>query len=63
MNEYLAIKPLPIRRIILGRAWRIECEGALYHLMFQGNNEQDIYLKNLLSLFKLILINTFSQND
>ena len=45
MNEYLAIKPLPIKSIIMGRAWQIECEGVLYNLMFQGNNEQDVYLK------------------
>ena len=28
----------------MGRAWRIEFEGALYHLMSRGNDGQDIYL-------------------
>ncbi len=28
----------------MGRAWRIEYEGALYHLMSRGNDGQDIYL-------------------
>jgi len=27
----------------MGRAWRIEYEGAFYHLMSRGNNGQDIY--------------------
>ncbi len=27
----------------MGRAGRIEYEGELYHLMFRGNNGQDIY--------------------
>ncbi|MBW2573225.1 MAG: transposase [Deltaproteobacteria bacterium] len=30
----------------MGRAWRIEYEGALYHLMSRGNNGQDIYLND-----------------
>ena len=30
----------------MGRAWRIEYEGALYHLIFRGNNGQDIYLND-----------------
>ena len=30
----------------MGRAWRIEYEGALYHLMSWGNNKQDIYLND-----------------
>jgi len=28
----------------MGRSWRIEYEGALYHLMSRGNNGQPIYL-------------------
>ncbi len=28
----------------MGRAWRIEYEGALYHLMSRGNDGQRIYL-------------------
>ena len=28
----------------MGRAWRIEYEGALYHLMSRGNDGQDVYL-------------------
>ena len=30
----------------MGRAWRIEYEGALYHLMSRGNHGQDIYLND-----------------
>ena len=30
----------------MGRAWRIEYEGALYRLMSRGNNGQDIYLND-----------------
>jgi putative transposase len=30
----------------MGRTWRIEYEGALYHLMSRGNNGQDIYLND-----------------
>ena len=28
----------------MGRAWRIEYEDALYYLMSQGNDGQNIYL-------------------
>lgn len=27
----------------MGRAWRIEYKGALYHLMSRGNDGQDIF--------------------
>jgi REP element-mobilizing transposase RayT len=30
----------------MGRAWRIEYEGALYHLISRRNNGQDIYLND-----------------
>ena len=30
----------------MGRPWRIEYEGALYHLMSRGNNGQAIYLND-----------------
>jgi hypothetical protein len=30
----------------MGRAWRIEYEGALYHLMSRGNDGQDVYLND-----------------
>ncbi len=30
----------------MGRAWRIEYEGALYHLMSRGNDGQPIYLND-----------------
>jgi REP element-mobilizing transposase RayT len=30
----------------MGRAWRIEYEGASYHLMSRGNDGQDIYLND-----------------
>ena len=30
----------------MGRAWRIQYEGALYHLMSRGNDGQDIYLND-----------------
>ena len=30
----------------MGRAWRIEYESALYHLISRGNNGQDIYLSD-----------------
>ena len=30
----------------MGRAWRIEYEDALYHLMSRGNDGQDIYLND-----------------
>ena len=36
--------PLAFSKISMGRAWRIEYEGALYRLMTLGNNKQDIYL-------------------
>jgi hypothetical protein len=26
--------------------WRIEFEGALYHVLSRGNEQQDIYLDN-----------------
>ncbi len=28
----------------MGRAWRIEFEGALYHVMSRGNQGNDIFL-------------------
>jgi len=31
----------------MGRAWRIEYEGALYHLMSRGNDGQHIYLNDV----------------
>lgn len=30
----------------MGRVWRIEHKGALYHLISRGNNGQDIYLND-----------------
>jgi hypothetical protein len=30
----------------MGRAWRIEYEGALCHLMSRGNDGQNIYLND-----------------
>jgi len=27
----------------LSRPWRIECEGALYHLLSRGNERSDIF--------------------
>ena len=30
----------------MSRAWRIEYEGALYHLMFHGNEGGDIFYEN-----------------
>ncbi len=30
----------------MGRAWRIEYEGAIYHLISRGNDGQDIYLND-----------------
>ena len=30
----------------MGRAWRIEYGGALYHLMSRGNDGQHIYLND-----------------
>ncbi|RZB36774.1 MAG: hypothetical protein SRB2_01853 [Desulfobacteraceae bacterium Eth-SRB2] len=30
----------------MGRAWRIEYEGAIYHLMSWGNDGQDVYLND-----------------
>jgi len=30
----------------MGRAWRIDHEGALYRLMSRGNNVQEIYLND-----------------
>ncbi len=30
----------------MGRAWRIEYEGALYYLMSRGNDGQPIYLND-----------------
>jgi len=36
----------------MGRAWRIEYEGALYHLMCRGNDRQEIFpLGNSIDLF------------
>ncbi|MBW2239567.1 MAG: transposase [Deltaproteobacteria bacterium] len=42
----MTIKPVSFSKINMGRAWRIEYEGALYHLMSRGNNGQDIYLND-----------------
>jgi hypothetical protein len=30
----------------MGRAWRIEYEGALYHLLSRGNERGDIFYDN-----------------
>jgi len=30
----------------MSRPWRIEFEGALYHVLSRGNEQQDIYLDN-----------------
>ena len=30
----------------MARAWRIEYEGALYHVLSRGNERQDIFLDN-----------------
>jgi len=30
----------------MSRAWRIEYEGALYHLMSRGNRKSDIFIDN-----------------
>jgi len=30
----------------MGRAWRIEFDGALYHLMSRGNDGQSIFLSD-----------------
>lgn len=27
----------------MGRAWRIEYEGGLYHVLFHGNERKDIF--------------------
>jgi putative transposase len=27
----------------MGRAWRIEFEGALYHILSRGNEQKDIF--------------------
>ena len=27
----------------MGRAWRIEYEGALYHILSRGNEQKDIF--------------------
>jgi len=40
----LIIKPRLFSKINMGRAWRIEYEGALYHLMSRVNDGQRIYL-------------------
>jgi len=42
----LAIKPVAFGKISMGRAWRIEYKGALYHLMSRGNDGHPIYLKD-----------------
>jgi hypothetical protein len=30
----------------MSRPWRIDFEGALYHVLSRGNEQQDIYLDN-----------------
>jgi len=30
----------------MGRAWRIEFEGALYHVMSRGNEGNDIFVED-----------------
>ena len=30
----------------MGRAWRIEYEGALYHILSRGNEQGDIFYDN-----------------
>jgi putative transposase len=46
VNYSLTIKLVSFSQIVTGRAWRIEHEGALYHLMSRGNDGQDIYLND-----------------
>ena len=31
--------------IVMSRPWRIEFEGALYHVLSRGNERQDIYFR------------------
>jgi REP element-mobilizing transposase RayT len=45
----------------MGRAWRIEYEGALYHLMSRGNDGQDIYLNDTDRNFFLDTISEMSE--
>ncbi len=42
----MTIKPLSFCEISMGRAWRIEYEGALYHFMSRENNGHYIYLND-----------------
>lgn len=30
----------------MGRAWRIEYKGALYHILSRGNEQRDIFYDN-----------------
>ena len=30
----------------MARQWRIEFEGALYHILSRGNEQRDIFLEN-----------------
>jgi putative transposase len=46
VNYCLTVEPRLFSLINMGRAWRIEYEGALYHLMSRGNDGQDIYLND-----------------
>jgi len=42
----MTLKP-PFDNIIsMSRPWRIEFEGALYHVLSRANEQQDIYLDN-----------------
>ncbi len=36
----------------MARAWRIEYEGALYHVLSRGNERQDIFTDNDLDLYR-----------
>jgi hypothetical protein len=38
----------------MARAWRVEYEGALYHVLSRGNQRQAIFLEGPISVFALL---------
>jgi putative transposase len=45
----------------MGRAWRIECEGVLYHMLSRGNEQKDIFFDDQDRLLFLETIGKMSE--
>jgi hypothetical protein len=57
----LIIKPLSFSKISIGRAWRIEYEGALYHLMSRGNDaDRNLFLETISEMSERFKVDIFA---